>query len=163
MIAGGLALLAGVMALLFPLQVGLAVTVIVGGIFLLVGVTGLFAAFSLPSWGVRIAVGIMPAIFLLLGISLLADPSAGLVSLTVLAGILFLLSGVGRIMLARRVQGPGYWGLLLTGALSVLLAFLALFYPADSGQVLIGTLIAIELLSAGSSLVVLGLSLRNMR
>lgn len=163
MIAGGLALLAGVLALLFPLQVGLAVTIIVGGIFLLIGTVGLFAAFSLPSWGIRIAVGVMPALALLLGISLLADPSAGLVSLTILAGILFLLSGMGKIMISRRVQGPGYWGLLLTGAVSVLLAFLALFYPADSGQVLIGTLIAIELLSAGSSLMVLGLSLRKMR
>ena len=158
-----MALLAGIMALAFPLHVGLALTVIVGGVFLLIGALGLFFAFKLPVWGMRIGVGIMPAIFLLLGISLLADPTAGLVSLTVLAGLLFLMSGIGKLMLARRVQGPSYWGLLLTGGLSVLLAFLALFYPADSGQVLLGTLIAIELLSAGSSLLVLGRGLRNMR
>jgi uncharacterized membrane protein HdeD (DUF308 family) len=162
LIAGALALLAGMIALVFPLPASLAVTVFVGASFLVSGAFGLFGAFSDSSLPQRGWIALFAALQLVLGVWILANPLAGLISLTLMAGALFLISGIGRIVLGFRMQGTGaFWLLVLTGLLSLGLGIYALFFPLASSPVLLGTLLAVELISVGAALIALGLTLRN--
>ena len=88
----------------------------------------------------------------------LANPLAGLISLTVMLGILFLVTGILRLIWAFRLgqgTGRGSWILLLSGLVSAGLGLWVLLFPAQTAPVLLGTLIAIELLSAGAALIAL--------
>ena len=162
LIAGALALLGGIIALIFPLPAGLAVTTFVGAAFLVAGVISLFSAFSNEALPRRGWVAFFALLQIILGVAVLADPLAGLLSLTILAGALFLASGLVRLMLAWRLRGQiTVWALALSGLLSLGLAFYVLLSPAAASIVLLGTLLAVELLSAGAALIALGLALRK--
>ncbi|MFE3835974.1 HdeD family acid-resistance protein [Pseudogemmobacter sonorensis] len=162
-IAGVLALLGGVAALVFPLPASLAVTVFAGVAFVVSGALGLFAAFSdktLPSRG---WIGLLSGLQLVLGVWILANPLAGLVSLTLAAGILFLASGIGRVVAAFGLKGTRlFWALLLTGVLSALLGLYAIFFLPSATPVLLGTLFAVELISVGAALIALGVGLKKL-
>lgn len=164
-IVAGLALLAGgLVALLFPLPASLAITVFTGVIFIIGGASGLYAGLFdafLPGRWWMVASGLMS---LVLGVWLLADPLAGLVSLTIAVAILFLLSGLGRIALSLSYRGASsFWLVLLSGLISAGLGLYVLANPAAASPILLGTLLAIELLSVGVALLSLGLALRNIR
>ncbi|MDR0808949.1 MAG: DUF308 domain-containing protein [Gemmobacter sp.] len=164
-ILAGLALLAGgLVALLFPLPASLAVTVFIGAVFLVGGVSelyaGLFDAFLPGRWWM-VASGLLS---LVLGVWLLANPLAGLVSLTIAVAILFVLSGAGRIALSLSYRGgSSFWLVLLSGLVSIGLGVYVLANPATASPILLATLLAIELLSVGAMLLALGFALRNIR
>jgi len=120
MTAGIVLIIGGVLALLAPLAVSLAITVIVGITFLLGGLINAWAA--VQDAADRLAHAIFAVLGIFLGVSFLANPLSGLVSLTVLVGLVFLLSGLVRLWLAwQRRDHSGFWLLLISGALSVLL------------------------------------------
>ncbi len=166
-VAGGLALLGGFIALVFPLPASLAVTGFVGAAFLISGGFGLFAAFSDQSLPNRGWLGLFAALELVLGIWILANPLQGMVSLTLMAGMLFFASGLLRVVFGFRVgdaagRGQGFWLLVGTGVLSALLGLYVLFFPLDSSTFLLGTLLAVELIFVGAALISLGLALRKL-
>lgn len=166
LIAGALALLGGIVALIFPLPVGLAITTFAGAAFLVSGAFGLFAAFSDKGMARRGFVAGFSALQLVLGVMILAQPLAALVSLTVIVGALFFASGVGRLMLAWNLRGTNdtpFWALVLSGLLSVGLGLYTLFFPLGASAVLLGTLLAVELLSVGAALIAIGLALRKLQ
>lgn len=161
--AGVLALMGGIIALLFPLPAGLAVTTFTGVAFLIAGALGLFGAFSHKDMPRRGWVAFIALLQLVLGVAILADPLAGLVSLTIIAGSFFLASGVVRLVLAWRLRQQASPVLLaLTGVLSLALGLYVFFSPTAASTVLLGTLLAVELLSAGAALIALGLALRKL-
>lgn len=151
--AGIVLILGGVLALLAPLAVSIAITLIVGLTFLL---GGLFNAWAVVQDAEdKLAHGLFALLGLFLGVSFLVDPLGGVISLTVLVGILFLVSGAVRLWLAwSRRDHPAFWMLLLSGALSVLLGGFILGDILGATGIL-GILLGIELLFAGFGLVVL--------
>ncbi len=161
-LAGGLALLGGFAALIFPLPASLAVAVLVGWMFLLSGVFGLWAGFSDPAMPGRVWLMLFGLLQLVVGVWILANPLAGLVSLTIVIGALFAVSGAGRIALAFTFAGTRlFWTLLLTGVISAGLGLYILFNVPESSPVLLGTLLAIELLLLGGGLLSLGIALKK--
>lgn len=161
---GALALLGGLIALIFPFFASLAATGTVGATFLFLGVIGLYAALADSGLRDRLWLGLFALLQLVLGIWILANPLAGLISLTVMLGILFLVTGILRLIWAYRLgqdTGRGFWILLLSGLVSAGLGLWVLLFPAQTAPVLLGTLIAIELLSAGAALIALGLALKK--
>jgi len=160
-IAGTLALVVGIGALLFPLVSGLTLTLLAGWGFVVSGAFGIWGAFSgrdRPQWGWVLFFGLVE---LVLGVWMLANPFAGLVSLTLLAGVLLVLSGLGRFMAARMFEGGTFWLLVLSGIASVALGLYALFALLLTAPILIGTLLAIELISVGATLLGLGVTLKR--
>lgn len=162
--AGIILLLGGFIALVFPLPASIAITLLVGITFLLGGVASLYAGVfnaGLPGRWWIVLTGLLE---LALGVWLVADPLAGLVSLTVAAGVLFLLSGLGRIALSLSFRGTsGFWAVLLSGVISAGLGLYVLVNLQAASPVLLGTLLAIELILVGAALLSLGLALRNLR
>jgi uncharacterized membrane protein HdeD (DUF308 family) len=153
MIAGIVLILGGVFALLAPLAVSIAITLIVGVSFLVGGLFNTWAA--LRGAEDRVAHGMFAVLGLILGISFIADPLGGVISLTVLAGLLFVLSGAIRLWLAwQRRDHPAFWMLLVSGALSVLLGAV-IFADIGATTGILGILLGVELVFAGIGLVTL--------
>ena len=162
--AGLLLLLGGIVALAFPLPASLAITLFTGVIFIIGGASSLYAGVFGTFLPGRIWVLLSGLLSLVLGVWLVADPLAGLVSLTLAAGILFLLSGIGRLALAFSLRGShGFWLVLLSGLISAGLGVYVLANLDQTSPILLGTLLAIELLSVGAAFLSLGLALRNIR
>lgn len=164
LLAGVLALLGGLVALVFPLPVGLGVVAFTGAAFLIAGAMGLFGAFRDANLPNRIWVAAFSLMELVLGVVLLADPLSGLVTLTLAVATLFLLSGIARLVIAYRMRGTGtFWLLLLTGLLSTGLGLYVFFNPLEASAVLLGTLLAVELISAGAALIAIWSALRKQQ
>ena len=161
-VAGVLALIGGVIALAFPLPAGLALTVYVGWALVLSGVFGLWTGFSDPDLPHRWWVFFFGLIEILLGIWILANPLGGLVSLTLAVGLLLILSGLGRFRIASATRGTTpFWLFVLSGVASVALGIYAIFAIASAAPILLGTLLAIELISVGATMVAMGIFLKR--
>ncbi|AXC48702.1 hypothetical protein DRW48_02460 [Paracoccus suum] len=164
-VAGVLSLLAGLVALVFPLPASLAVTVLTGWAFLISGVLGLWAAFSNETLQHRGWVGAIGVLNMVVGVWMLANPLAGMISLTVVVGAMLLASGVARI-----VGGFGpykgtqmQWMMVLSGIISVALGIYIIAALPVSSIVTLGILVAIELIVVGVTLTSAGITLRRTR
>lgn len=154
MIAGIVLAVGGALALLAPLAASVAVTLFVGWGFLLSGIFNAVSLFTDAEH--RGDHAVFGALGLFIGIAILVDPLGGLVSLTILLGVLFLISGAVRLWLAWAGRGSSFfWVLLMSGALSVMLGALILSSLDGAGQAALGLVLGIEMLSVGIGLVTL--------
>lgn len=99
------------------------------------------------------------ALLLVLGVFVLRNPLIGAVSLTLLAGSLFLTGGLMRIVVAFQVE-DGRWLLIISGAISVVLGLFVLFNIAAATLTLLGVLLGVQTLVEGITLMIVGRSRR---
>ena len=163
-IAGALALIAGIIALIFPLPASLAVTVLVGWSLLIASALGLYAALAdklMPSRGWAVFFNLLE---MAIGVWILANPLAGMVSLTIMVGAMMFASGIMRILVSRsyRANGSLFWTMLLSGVVSLGLGLYVLFALPAASMVLLGLLVAFELIVIGAMLLALGLGLKSL-
>jgi uncharacterized membrane protein HdeD (DUF308 family) len=163
LLLGVLLIVGGVLALANPFAASLAVTTLVGAFLLVGGALQLWMAFSDATDPHRLWNGLVGALGILTGIVLLADPLSGVVSLTLVLGVMFLVTGAMRLIVAFRVrETPFFWMLLLSGAASVLIGVLVFSDFGSAATSLLGILLGIQLLAEGAALVALGLLARNL-
>ncbi|AUH33808.1 HdeD family acid-resistance protein [Paracoccus tegillarcae] len=161
-IIGVLSIIAGIFALANPLAATLTATLIAGWGFLIVGVLQIVAVFQAEGWGGRIWAGVLAAAFILVGIQLLGNPLEGTISLTVAVGILFMITGIARIIMSFSLQrGGGFWLVLLSGVLAVILSLMIFSNFPQSAAVMLGVMLAVELISNGVAMIVLGSTARK--
>ncbi len=162
MIAGVISLFGGFFALANPLAATLTAELLAGWMFVAVGVMTMVSAFGDQGWGGRILSILIGLIILILGIDLIANPLAGVVSLTLVVAIGLIVMGVLRILLAFRSDFAQLrWVLILSGAISLLLgAMIMSNFPHSAARVL-GVFLAVELISNGVSLIVLSLARKS--
>lgn len=158
---GILLILFGLFALNHAVLTSLAVTTVVGALFIIGGAMQALAGFG-ETGAVHkffsVALGVLMAV---LGGSFLSDPLAGTLSLALLVTIFIAAGGVLRLVFAFRLRAePTFWVMLLSGALSVLLAGYILANPGVS-VALLGILLGIELIFSGAGLIALALFLRK--
>ena len=160
---GAVLVVGGVLAFLNPFLASLTVEVIAGAAFLAGGLMQLWMALSggnEPSD--RWLSALLGAALAVLGIALLADPLAGLVSLTLAVGVMFAVTGGLRLALAFRLRPAAGWGWMLgSGVLSILLALMILFTLPASSLGLLGLLLGVDLVTAGAVSIALGLRARR--
>lgn len=162
-ILGVISVLAGVFAILNPLAGSIAVTLLTGWFFLLIGASLVIAIFRETEWGDRIWSLILAALAILAGISLLANPLAGMISLTYLLAILFAVSGVFKIIAGVFMQSDKWkWLVLVSGVLSLGLGILIFANFAEAALATLGLLLGIQLISDGASLLGLALAARRV-
>mmetsp|Transcript_10547 Transcript_10547/g.17140 ORF Transcript_10547/g.17140 Transcript_10547/m.17140 type:complete len:182 (+) Transcript_10547:92-637(+) len=163
LVVGILAVVLGVLALANPFAASVTATVFAGWSFLFLGAFQTFASFSAPSTGAKIAGVILGLLAMVIGVHIIAQPLQGLLSLTFAAGILFLVSGIFKgIFGFSNFEGSARWALLLSGLVSVILGLMVLNNFPQSAAVLLGVLLAIELLSNGISAIALAFAVRNL-
>ena len=156
-IAGVLSVLAGFFSLANPLAATFTANYLAAWGFLIVGALQIFAAFQAVGWGARLWAILLAASFIIVGLMLMGEPLAGIVSLTIVIAVLFLVTGIARIIIAMSLpRGGGFWMVLISGGLAVVLAFMIFANFPQSAAVMLGVLLAIELISNGVAMITLG-------
>ena len=157
--------LLGCGALLLPLIAGLAVTLIFGWLFLLLGLTGLASTFAMRHapgfwWSLLSAL-----LSIVLGGWLLFFPGIGLISLTYLLIAFFVAEGIVTIMYAleHRRELSRRWGwMLLSGAVDLIVALLILLGLPASFAWALGLIVGINLLFGGAAMIGMALAAREV-
>ncbi len=152
-IGGIVAVIGGVFAVLNPLPATLAVNFLAAWSFIVFGIFAVIGAFQLITTGQKMFMAIFGLAALLLGISLIANPLAGVMTLTLLVASIILISGMARILSAFDMRGTDwFWLMLLSGAISVLLAVLIFADFPESAMSILGLFLGIELIFSGISM-----------
>lgn len=159
-----ISLVGGIVALINPFAASVAAVFIAGWTFILFGALKIWVAFQDRGWGGFIWSLLLGALAVIVGISLLLDPVAGLISMTVLVGVLLIVIGGVKIMYAASLRPLSGWALaLFSGALSILLGILIFADFQWAASSILGILLAVELISNGVFFLIVALGLREMR
>ena len=160
----------GILSVVFGLVVlgntvaaSLAVTTVTGILFLVSGGFEIYAGVTADGIAAKIFAVALGLLMAFLGLSFISNPLEGTISLALLVLILLAASGVVRILFAWRMrQTQFFWPMLLSGALSVLLAAYILANFATASVQILGILLGVELLFNGAGLIVLAFFLRTV-
>lgn len=147
---GGLFILGGLLSFALPIPKTLASNGIVDWIILAIGVATLIAGWQMNNWKERIVLLVIGLLVTFIGWSLLANPFVGILRLSLLVSILFLLGGIFKVFAAfwYRVR-PHFWVLLISGIVSLIIGAIGVVGFPFSAAVMLGFLLSVELLSNG--------------
>ena len=161
---GILLVIFGLAAIIVPPLASLAVTILLGWLFLISGIAGLaltFWAREMPGFWWSL---ISAALAVVAGAILLAQPVQGTLTLTIVVGAYFLAEGVATILYAlehRRELSQRWSWLLVAGIMDLLIAAVIITRLPGSASWAIGLLVGINLLFGGASLIGMALAARN--
>ncbi|MEM8630831.1 MAG: DUF308 domain-containing protein [Pseudomonadota bacterium] len=158
-IIGILAIAGGIFALLNPIAATLAATAIAGWIFIFMGVLQVVGGFQAEGIGWKIWTILLGLLGVFVGFSILQHPLAGIVALTTVVAIGFLIGGAFKVALAFSLENKRFfWVFLLSGAISVVLAIMIFSNFPQSATIILGILLAVELISSGVTMIALAMS-----
>jgi uncharacterized membrane protein HdeD (DUF308 family) len=160
---GVVTVIAGFLSLVWPWASGVGVAMFVGVALVFGGVARLIGAFSAGSFGRGTLAFIGGALTLLAGVIIVGRPGIGLATLTLMLGAYLVMDGVFGAVLAFRVRPEKGWGwMLFSAAMSLLLGFLLLREWPLTGLWAIGTLVGVNLLFTGFSMISVGSAARKV-
>ena len=145
--------IAGILALIAPLAAGLSVAIAVGILLIISGVSRLFLAFKMGSFGRGLLMFVLGALTLLAGGYMVARPGMALATLTLVLAAYFIVDGVFEIIWAFKLRPIKGWGwTLFSGIVALLLGIMIWRQFPVSGVWAVGTLAGIHLIFGGSSI-----------
>jgi uncharacterized membrane protein HdeD (DUF308 family) len=160
---GILTVIFGVVAIGSPLIAGVAVAVFVGFLLLASGVARIVHALKSKQWGTGFwgtAIGVLGV---LAGLLMIFRPLVGLLTMTMLLAIYFLVDGISEIIAAFKIKPDQGWGwLLFNGIIALLLGLMIWRQWPVSGKWAIGLLVGIHILMTGWSMIILGTGARRV-
>ena len=154
MLGGVLLVVLGLAAILAPYVTGVAISLVLGGFLVVGALVHTAAAFSAQGWRGSIFAVFLAILYGFAGITMLANPTLGLVALTLVLAVYFLTEGVVQLVMGLRLRANENWGwLLASGIVSVLLSSLILLGFPASADWAVGLLFGVNLLTSGLALV----------
>ena len=161
---GILLLVLGAIAILVPPIATLAVTIVLGWLFLISGLMGLVTSF----W-MRQAPGFLWSLVsallgVVVGFLLLASPLSGALSLTLVLIAFFVIEGIVSIMFAldHKRELSGKWGwMLMSGIVDLVLSVMIFAGLPTTATWAIGLLVGINMIFGGSALIAMALHAKN--
>jgi uncharacterized membrane protein HdeD (DUF308 family) len=161
-ITGIILLICGVFALGSPLVAGVSVTIMVGTLLIIGGISQCFLAFQAGAFGKGLLIFLMGALTAVAGIYLLGQPVAGLATITIFLAAYFIVTGIFELIAAIQIRPAEGWGwMLFSGIVTLLLGIMIWRQFPLSGAWAIGTLFGIKLMMSGMSLIFIGRSVRG--
>ena len=154
----------GLLAIVVPPLATLAVAILIGWLLLVSGIVGLITTFMARQapgfwWSLLSAVLAVAA-----GVILLGWPASGVISLTLLLVVFFVIEGVASIMYAleHRKELSGRWGwMLASGIIDLVLAVMIYAGLPSTAAWALGLLVGINLVFGGTALVAMALHARG--
>jgi uncharacterized membrane protein HdeD (DUF308 family) len=160
-ILGGGLIVVGLLAVLFPAVATVESAMVFGMLLVVGGALQVGAASFTKGWGgvlVNLVVGLL---YMFAGLVFIDRPLMAAAELTLVLALFLFGTGLFRFISAAGQRYTGWgWG-LLNGVITLLLAVLIWRHWPGDGVWVIGTLVGIELLFGGWSLVMLGLAVRS--
>lgn len=164
LIEGIVLVVLGILAILVPMAAGIAITIILGWLFLVSGVVGLVTTFwarGAPGFWWALISGVLATAA---GIVLLLWPVSGVVSLTLLLIVFFIIEGVASIMYAlehkKDLSNRWVW-MLVSGIIDLILAALIWSGLPGTAAWALGLLVGINMLFGGTSLIAMAMHARG--
>jgi uncharacterized membrane protein HdeD (DUF308 family) len=166
LIEGIALLILGLVAIVLPPIATVAVEIIIGWVLLISGVVGLFTTFRMRSapgfwWSLLSAILGIAA-----GIVLLRWPLSGVLSLTLILTVFFVIEGVTSVFfsLEHRRELTGRWSwMLVSGIVDLVLAGIIFLGLPGTAAWAIGLLVGINMVFGGSALMAMALQARTDR
>jgi uncharacterized membrane protein HdeD (DUF308 family) len=154
----------GLLAIVIPPIATLAVEILFGWLFLISGVMGLITTFYMRQapgfwWSLVSAILAIAA-----GVVLLIWPLSGVLSLTLVLIVFFVVEGVASIMFAleHKRELSGRWGfMLVSGIVDLILAGIIFAGLPGTAAWALGLLVGINMLFGGSALIAMALHARG--
>jgi uncharacterized membrane protein HdeD (DUF308 family) len=156
----------GATAVVLPPIATLAVTILLGWLFLVSGILGLITTFWMRHapgfwWSLLSAV-----LGIIVGAVLLASPLTGAFSLTLVLVAFFLVEGAVSIMFAldHKRELSGQWGwMLVSGIIDLGLAIMIFAGLPSTAAWAVGLLVGINMIFGGSALIAMALHARTTK
>jgi uncharacterized membrane protein HdeD (DUF308 family) len=164
LVEGVVLLVLGATAVVLPAIATLAVTILIGWLFLVSGILGLITTYWMRHapgfwWSLLSAV-----LGIVVGALLLASPLTGAFSLTLILVAFFLVEGVVSIMFAldHKRELSGQWGwMLASGIIDLALAIMIFAGLPSTAAWAVGLLVGINMIFGGSALIAMALHARK--
>ncbi|MFZ0104027.1 MAG: HdeD family acid-resistance protein [Pseudolabrys sp.] len=166
LVEGVVLLVLGATAVVLPPIATLAVTILLGWLFLVSGILGLITTFLMRHapgfwWSLLSAV-----LGIIVGAVLLASPLTGAFSLTLVLVAFFLVEGAVSIMFAldHKRELSGQWGwMLVSGIIDLGLAIMIFAGLPSTAAWAVGLLVGINMIFGGSALIAMALHARTAK
>ena len=153
LVQGGLMILAGILALVYPAISSVAVVFFIGWLLIFSGIfqgISLIGARQVPHFWLQL---ISVALFIVVGALFLRNPGESLLTLTLLLIVFFLIEGISKVIFALTIRPFQNWGwVLVSGIVGILLAFYLWASIPVSAAWLLGVLLGIELICEGAAI-----------
>lgn len=160
---GILTVVFGVFAVGTPFITGVAVTLFVGVMLAVSGVAQTVHAIKSKQWGTGFWGTLIGLLGLVAGLLMVFRPLVGLVAMTMLLAVYFLVDGVCEIIAAFRIKPDQGWGwVLFNGIIALVLGLMIWRQWPISGAWAIGLLVGIHILVTGWSMIILGSGARRI-
>ena len=163
LIEGVLLVVAGILAVIYPVISSVAVIVLLGWLLIISGALqglSLIGAGHVPHFWLQL---ISVILAVLVGVLFLRDPAQGLLTITLLLIIFFMIEGISKIVFSLTIRPfPNWGGVLASGLVGILLSAILWASLPVTALWLIGFLIGIELISVGSAIAYLAWQVRRV-
>jgi len=162
LIQGVLLVVAGVLALIYPFIASVAVVFLLAWILIISGVLqgiGLIGASNVPHYWLQL---ISAVLAILIGVLLLNSPDSGLLIMTVLLIVYFMVEGIAKVIFALTIRPFPNWGWVLgSGLVGILLALILWANMPLSSDWVLGLMLGILLVCEGAALTYLAWHVRT--
>lgn len=152
-VQSGLMILAGILALIFPAISSVAIVLFLGWLLIFSGIlqaVSLIDARHVPHFWLQL---VSVVLSVLVGILFLRNPGAGLLTLTLLLIVFFMVEGISKVIFSLTIRPFPNWGwVFASGVISILLAFYLWANTPVTAIWLLGVLLGIELICEGAAL-----------
>ncbi len=143
-------LIAGILTIALSQFITSAVNVFLGVILLVTGVLSFVYAVSIRNYSQDRWPWYTAISLIIIGILLIINPTIGAISITLLLGIFFMFTGLGKLTLGQVVKNkPVSKWVLINGFIDILLSFLIFFNLQNFAAWLLGALLGISLCMQG--------------
>lgn len=162
LLQGVLMVVAGVLALVYPLLASVAMVYLLAWVLIISGVLqaiGLIGARDVPHYWLQL---ISVVLAIVIGLLLLNQPESGLVIMTVLLIVFFIIEGISKIIFALTIRPFPNWGWVFgSGVVGILLAFYLWANIPVSSEWVLGVLLGVMLVCEGAALAYLAWKVRT--
>ena len=153
LLQSALLILAGLVALVFPVLSSAGVLVLLGWLLIVCGVVqgiSLIGARAVPHFWLQL---VSVVLFVLVGLLLLANPGEGLLTVTFLLIVFFMVEGISKVIFALTIRPfPNWIWVLLSGIVGIVLSGILWASMPVTAVWLLGVLFGIGLISEGLAL-----------
>lgn len=162
LIQGVLLIVGGILAVVYPIVSSVAVVVLLGWLLIISGLVqgiSLLSARQVPYFWLQL---ISVILGVLIGFLFLRDPAQGLLTVTLLIIVFFMIEGISKIVFALTIRPLPNWGwVLASGFVGIVLSLILWASLPVTAIWLIGLLLGIELISVGAAIAHLAWQLRR--
>ena len=162
LLQGALMVIAGIIALIFPVFSSVTVVLMLGWLLIFSGIfqaISLIGATNVPHFWLQL---ISVTLSILIGVLFVRNPGQGLVTLTMLLIVFFMVGGMAKIIFALTIRPfPNWAWVLASGAIGVLLSFYLWSSMPVTAVWLLGLLVGIQLISEGSAMAYMAWQVRK--